>query len=283
MLHKSLAVAGLSSVALVTCLLLVGATSSAPPQKFWGTGGNEIDDGVDFLGTTDAQALVVKTDDVERMRVTPFGNVGIGTTTPDTPLEVVGGANTELLRLEGTGASRMSMFLGDSTATINSDANIQLQTTGTGTLFLSTSTQERMRITPGGDVGIGTISPAHPLEMGSGAHVTAGGVWTDASSRDVKENIRDLTLKEAAAALGELRPTRFNYKADREEEHVGFIAEDVPEIVATRDRKGLSPMEIVAVLTRVVQEQEERIARLEARLELQAAEGGAGSCSGTTR
>jgi hypothetical protein len=37
---------------------------------------------------------------------------------------------------------------------------------------------------------------------------------------------------------------------------VGFIAEDVPDLVATKDRKGLSPMDIVAVLTKVVQEQQ---------------------------
>ena len=39
-------------------------------------------------------------------------------------------------------------------------------------------------------------------------------------------------------------------------DHVGFIAEDVPNLVATKDREGLSPMDIVAVLTKVVQEQQ---------------------------
>ena len=38
------------------------------------------------------------------------------------------------------------------------------------------------------------------------------------------------------------------------EKRVGFIAEEVPDLVATKDRKGLSPMDIVAVLTKVVQE-----------------------------
>jgi uncharacterized small protein (DUF1192 family) len=37
----------------------------------------------------------------------------------------------------------------------------------------------------------------------------------------------------------------------------------VPELVATPDRKTLSPMDIVAVLTRVVQEQERRLAALQ--------------------
>jgi hypothetical protein len=58
----------------------------------------------------------------------------------------------------------------------------------------------------------------------------------------------------------------FNYKTDRADRHVGFIAEDVPDLVATADRKGLSSMDIVAVLTRVVQQQQRRIDELERRL-----------------
>ena len=112
----------------------------------------------------------------------------------------------------------------------------------------------------------GRRNPNFPLEMGSGAHVTTGGVWTNASSREYKENIRDLTIEEAVTALRELQPRRFNYKVDKEEEYVGFIAEDVPELLASKDRKGLSPMDIVAVLTKVVQEQQKKIEALEARL-----------------
>jgi hypothetical protein len=47
---------------------------------------------------------------------------------------------------------------------------------------------------------------------------------------------------------------KYNYKVDKADKHVGFIAEDVPDLVATADRKGLSPMDVTAVLTRVVQE-----------------------------
>ena len=46
----------------------------------------------------------------------------------------------------------------------------------------------------------------------------------------------------------------------------GFIAEDVPELLANKDRNGLSPMDIVAVLTKVVQEQQKKLEALEARL-----------------
>ncbi len=134
------------------------------------------------------------------------------------------------------------------------------------TLTIGAGSIDRITIDRDGNVGIGAARPVHPLEMSSGAHVTAGGVWTNNSSRDDKENITDLTLEQALAALAQLEPVRFNYKSDTVEVHNGFIAEDVPELVATSDRAGLSTMDIVAVLTRVIQEQQRRIEELEARM-----------------
>jgi hypothetical protein len=112
----------------------------------------------------------------------------------------------------------------------------------------------RLTIIGNGNVGIGTQSPSYPLHMASGARVTTGGVWTDASSREYKDEIQSLTTEEAFDTLKELNPVKFAYKTDRTEKHVGFIAEDVPDLVATEDRKGLSPMDVVAVLTKVLQE-----------------------------
>ena len=111
----------------------------------------------------------------------------------------------------------------------------------------------------GGHVGIGTVSPAHPIHLASGAYVSSGGVWTNASSREFKENINDLSTSEALSAFRELKPVLFNYRNDQAERHVGFIAEDVPDLLASKDRKGLSSMDVVAVLTKVVQEQERLI------------------------
>ena len=64
-----------------------------------------------------------------------------------------------------------------------------------------------------------------------------------------------------------LRPVSFNYRAEQGEDYVGFIAEDVPELLASGDRQSLSTMDVVAALTKVVQEQQRRIDELEARLE----------------
>jgi len=126
---------------------------------------------------------------------------------------------------------------------------------------------EKMRITSAGNVGIGISNPTNPLQMASGAYVTTGGTWTNASSRDYKENITELNAADANVTLKGLNPVLFNYKNDREEKHVGFIAEDVPDMVATRDRKGLSAMDIVAVLTKVVQDQKSALELVTAKLE----------------
>ena len=79
--------------------------------------------------------------------------------------------------------------------------------------------------------------------------------------------IAKMTFEEALAALLALEPVRFNYKQDTSEEYVGFIAEDVPGLLASSDRSSLSTMDIVAVLTRVVQQQQQKIAELEARFD----------------
>jgi hypothetical protein len=85
--------------------------------------------------------------------------------------------------------------------------------------------------------------------------------------RESKENIAELTSEEALAALANLEPVTFSYTQEDQERHVGFGAENVPDLVASSESEGLKPLEIVAVLTRVVKLQQHQIEELEARLE----------------
>lgn len=119
-----------------------------------------------------------------------------------------------------------------------------------------------------GWLGVGR-SPLYPIHAYNNAYLSVGGVWTNASSREFKTDIHELSATQALEALSGMQPVLFRYKADESEEYAGFIAEDVPDLVATSDRRGLSAMDIVAVLTKVVQQQEERIAELERLLDLQ--------------
>jgi hypothetical protein len=112
-------------------------------------------------------------------------------------------------------------------------------------------------------------NPQHPIHHASGAKLTAGGQWINASSRENKKDIEPLTLARAAEALKGLDPVEFKYKAEDDDSYIGFIAEDVPDLVATKDRLGLSPMDIVAVLTKVVQNQQSLLEEQQKVLEKQ--------------
>ena len=66
-------------------------TPSGSGTAGWGlTGNSGTNPATQFIGTTDAQALAFKTNNVETMRVLSTGNVGIGTATPDAKLDVFG-------------------------------------------------------------------------------------------------------------------------------------------------------------------------------------------------
>jgi hypothetical protein len=62
----------------------------------WEITGNAGTTGADFLGTTDNQPLVIKTDNVTRIQVNPNGQVGVGTTTIFHTLQVGGGFDGNL-------------------------------------------------------------------------------------------------------------------------------------------------------------------------------------------
>ena len=183
-------------------------------------------------------------------------NVGIGTTSPQQRLEVNGSIQINEQNSSVAGLM-ITQSAGETGYILHNRAS---------TLTIGAGSVDRITIDRSGNVGFGVARPEHSLEMASGAHVTAGGVWTNSSSRARKEGIEELTVEEALAALADLEPVHFRYREDLDEAHVGFIAEDVPPLVATNDRVSLSPMDVVAVLTRVVQEQQRRIEELEARL-----------------
>ena len=183
--------------------------------------------------------------------------IGIGTTEPKQRLEVNGN-----IQIHDQNSSVAGLMI-----TQSSGETGYIMHNRASTLTIGAGSVDRLTIDRHGNVGIGVSRPAHPLEMANGAHVSTGGVWTNSSSRDRKENIEAITVEEALAVLAGLEPVHYNYKNDSQESYVGFIAEDVPGLVATSDRKGLSAMDIVAVLTKVMQAQQQQIKELEAQLE----------------
>ncbi|MEW6210064.1 MAG: tail fiber domain-containing protein [Acidobacteriota bacterium] len=229
--------------------------------------------------------------------ISASGDVGIGTASPSEKLHVSENGNffTTALVSNPSNTANAATFLKVTSNTAALDMRTHadartlsrfgvtlggwgevLQTAGNGLvvgtftsipLILGTNSLNRIHIAADGNIGLGGLTtPTNPLHHTSGARLTAAGVWTDASSRTLKTNIRSLTARQAFDTLLRLNPVTFEYKAQPGENHVGFIAEEVPELVATDDRKTLSPMDIVAVLTKVVQEQQKTIDELKEKV-----------------
>lgn len=106
-------------------------------------------------------------------------------------------------------------------------------------------------------IATATFNAGAKFQVG-GAHCN-GTTWSDASSRELKENIEELNSNDAFAILDNLDPVSFKYK-DKERTSFGFIAEDVPDVMTTANKDSLSPMQFVGVLTKVVKDQNEKLA-----------------------
>lgn len=116
-----------------------------------------------------------------------------------------------------------------------------------------------------GRIGIGMTNPQHPMQFQQGA-LCDGQTWQDASRRELKRDIADLSPENSTEVLRDLTPVVFRYSEGDGRRRVGFIAEDVPELLASSDRGSVCAMDVVAVLTRVVQQQQEELSQLKAEV-----------------
>jgi hypothetical protein len=251
------------------------ASGALTPQT-WDVAGNETGFFVrDVTNGSKVPLRIAPNAPTSSLEIKADGSVGVGTASPLAPVHIVrdGATVNASFVVENTGGGFPGRWF------------FQNQSANGAFVITSTGAQAPLKVFPGAPenslvvgqnsggnlprVGLHKVSFInHPLEVGTnatngnGAHVTAAGVWTNGSSRVYKERIAALDGEEALATLAALEPVRYRGREDASgEEYLGFIAEDVPELVAMNDRQGLSPMDLVAVLTRVMQEQQTRLDR----------------------
>jgi len=163
----------------------------------------------------------------ERMRITSAGNVGIGTTSPSRLLSVNGQAFISADIFQGSNSG--IFFSGDGSYA----SGIYGRNSGLD-LALQTNSNERMRITSTGNVGIGTNSPAYQLQLSTdSAAKPTSALWTIASDLRIKENITPYSkgLKE----LMLINPINYDYNGlggfKKGKGGVGIIAQEILNIL----------------------------------------------------
>ena len=140
------------------------------------------------MGSTanNSNALVFRIDElgspVEKMRLTSGGNLGIGTNNPATTLQIGDGTGTRQLYINGatndlvlgiSGGAVMGISSGDITLMFTTtNKPLGISNGSANPLIFGTTDLERMRITSGGDVGIGTTSPLANFQVGDGSALT---------------------------------------------------------------------------------------------------------------
>jgi len=149
---------------------------------------------------------------------------------------------------------------------------------------------EQMVLRADGNVFITNTGGLAPYEAGklintsSGAHLTTGGIWTNASSRSFKESLQPLDRQELLAKISGLPIEAWKYKY-ADERHIGPASEDFGRAFnvgvigadGTRDDKYLAASDVAGValagvkellqenqeLRQIIEELSLRIAKLE--------------------
>ncbi len=131
----------------------------------WRINGNSgTDSAYHFIGTTDAKPLIMRTSNGERMRISSTGNVGIGTSTPLSPLSFANAVvGTKISLYDNSSATEHYGF-----GVSGGQLNYQVMGAGTHSFRAGGKNEdgtELMRIQGTGSVGIGNSNPLAPLSF----------------------------------------------------------------------------------------------------------------------
>ena len=186
-----------------------------------------------YLGSPDSTYLTFYTNGFnERMRIDSSGNVGIGTSSPNTKFTVNGNAN-----LTGNLYTPDYGYIGNSGGTFSGiNTGFQTLSGGSGYLLALTNGTERMRIDSSGNLLIGYTSSngSYKLQVNSQIFATSSTIAT--SDARYKENVEELSG--ALDIVKSLRPVSFDWKVhpihnfDTKTKTVGFLAQDVQQTLA---------------------------------------------------
>ncbi len=261
-----------SSLTLGANLSLVGGMLSATGGGAAGwalTGNTGTTPATNFIGTADAQPLVFRANNDEKIRILPNGNVGIGTATPNNHVQIAKNdygqfGGLAISDVAGANASNFTITPGyyGSIATFG----VTLDVTGEAPISFSDP------IIPAAD---GQFSCGTSAYRWSTVYALNGTIST--SDARMKKNVRNLDL--GLDQVMKLRPVVYDWKDDTGKDKIGFIAQElrkvVPNVVVGDESKetlGVLYSDMIPVLTKAIQEQQAKIESQDQRINALVAE-----------
>ncbi len=178
----------------------------------------------------------------------------------------------------------------DDDGDFDNEVDITSNGVGAGTRLIgrggSTTGTIRMTATPDSsvfDLGIsgsttGTIriqtsstGTASPIEHSSGAHLTVGGDWTNASDKNLKENFSEVNGEELLEKIDDLPISQWNYKNEGESiTHIGPTSQDFKDTfgVGGNDKtiSTIDPSGIALAAIKELNKQNQELAKQNAEL-----------------
>ena len=157
----------------------------------WLINGNANIGATNFLGTTNANDLIFRTNNTEKARITSFGNFGIGTNAPSRILHVFGTGVNNVAQLESN--TPFTILTLKATGNL---FNNGIASAGSDNISIVTNGSEQVRVNSNGNVGIGTLVPNNKLEVRHGTAGNSGLRFTNltSASATVASNGKALTV-----------------------------------------------------------------------------------------
>ncbi len=273
-----------------SAMVMAGLFSAAGATAQWSTSGNSV--GTIFFGATNAADVKIRTNNVERARITSGGNVGINTVTTTiaqrlhlhqptgTAIMNLGESSTKVWEFQGDGAE----FIIYDPAAGNYWLDFSTPALGVGKFSLGPYFEVYNDLNNGGKFGFGTdITTLVGRAMVAGSVVPAVDNVSNAGSTTYrwdtvfacngtiqtsdakfKENIHDMNY--GIGAVMRLHPVSFAWKDQAGGRQIGLLAQEIQPVigeVVKEDEEnrelGVFYSDFVPVLIKAVQDQQEEI------------------------